>query len=80
MGSRTQLFALDTRLDQPEGFNRHALLHAMEGQVLASGELIGIFRAAATEVRTLGSGNSEHDCGAGHRGECQHAPCRQDRE
>lgn len=40
-----QIFALDTRLDLPDGFNRHALLQAMRGHVLAEGELIGLFQA-----------------------------------
>ena len=40
-----QLFALDTRLDLPDGFNRQALLKAMQGHVLAQGELVGVFQA-----------------------------------
>jgi Raf kinase inhibitor-like YbhB/YbcL family protein len=40
-----QVFALDTKLDLPDGFNRHALLQAMRGHVLAEGELIGSFQA-----------------------------------
>lgn len=40
-----QLFALDTRLDLPDGFNRQALLKAMQGHVLAEGELVGTFQA-----------------------------------
>jgi Raf kinase inhibitor-like YbhB/YbcL family protein len=40
-----QVFALDTKLDLPDGFNRHALLQAMRGHVLAEGELIGTFQA-----------------------------------
>lgn len=40
-----QVFALDTKLDLPDGFNRHALLQAMRGHVLAEGELIGLFQA-----------------------------------
>ncbi|HEY6643800.1 YbhB/YbcL family Raf kinase inhibitor-like protein [Povalibacter sp.] len=40
-----QVFALDTRLDLPEGFNRQALLKALRGHVLASGELVGSFQA-----------------------------------
>jgi Raf kinase inhibitor-like YbhB/YbcL family protein len=40
-----QVFALDTQLDLPDGFNRHALLQAMRGHVLAEGELIGLFQA-----------------------------------
>ncbi|WP_129644292.1 YbhB/YbcL family Raf kinase inhibitor-like protein [Peristeroidobacter agariperforans] len=40
-----QIFALDTKLDLPDGFNRHALLDAMRGHVLANGELIGTFQA-----------------------------------
>ena len=42
-----QVFALDTDLDLPPGFNRHALLVAMQDHVLASGELIGTFQAPA---------------------------------
>jgi Raf kinase inhibitor-like YbhB/YbcL family protein len=38
-----QIFALDTALSLPSGFNRHALLEAMKGHVLAEGELIGTF-------------------------------------
>jgi Raf kinase inhibitor-like YbhB/YbcL family protein len=38
-----QVFALDTPLRLPSGFNRHALLRAMEGHVLAKGELVGQF-------------------------------------
>jgi hypothetical protein len=40
-----QIFALDTTLDLPDGFNRHALLQAMRGHVLAEGELVGTFQA-----------------------------------
>lgn len=40
-----QVFALDTELDLPPGFNRHALLVAMQDHVLAAGELIGTFQA-----------------------------------
>jgi Raf kinase inhibitor-like YbhB/YbcL family protein len=40
---RFQLFALDVVLDLPDGFNRHALLEAMKGHVLAKGELVGTF-------------------------------------
>lgn len=35
-----QIFALDTTLDLPSGFNRKALLEAMSGHVLAKGELV----------------------------------------
>jgi Raf kinase inhibitor-like YbhB/YbcL family protein len=38
-----QLFALDSRLDLPPGFNRHALLRAMQGHVLARGDYVGTF-------------------------------------
>lgn len=41
-----QIFALDTQLNLPSGFNRHALLKAMEGHVLAKGTLIGTFAKA----------------------------------
>jgi Raf kinase inhibitor-like YbhB/YbcL family protein len=36
-----QVFALDTTLDLPRGFNRHALLKAMRGHVLARGQIVG---------------------------------------
>jgi len=39
-----QVFALDTTLNLPEGFNRHALLKAMQGHVLAKGTLVGVFQ------------------------------------
>jgi Raf kinase inhibitor-like YbhB/YbcL family protein len=38
-----QVFALDTHLRLPSGFNRHALLKAMDGHVLAKGVLVGSF-------------------------------------
>ena len=38
-----QLFALDTRLDLPAGARREELLAAMNGHVLAKGDLIGLF-------------------------------------
>jgi Raf kinase inhibitor-like YbhB/YbcL family protein len=38
-----QLFALDVALEQPSGFNRHALVRAMQGHVLAKGDLVGRF-------------------------------------
>jgi Raf kinase inhibitor-like YbhB/YbcL family protein len=38
-----QLFALDVRLSLPGGFNRHALLKAMDGHVLARGEHVGTY-------------------------------------
>lgn len=41
-----QIFALDTTLDLPSGYNRHALLKAMEGHVLAQGDLVGTFARA----------------------------------
>lgn len=39
-----QIFALDTRLDLPDGFNRNALLKAMQGHVVAQGEFVGTFQ------------------------------------
>jgi Raf kinase inhibitor-like YbhB/YbcL family protein len=39
-----QIFALDRTLDLPSGFNRHALLEAMKGHVLAKGDLVGTFQ------------------------------------
>jgi Raf kinase inhibitor-like YbhB/YbcL family protein len=41
-----QIFALDTSLQLPSGFNRHALLKAMQGHVLAKGTLVGTFQKA----------------------------------
>lgn len=38
-----QVFALDTVLDLPKAFNREALLNAMQGHVVAQGELMGTF-------------------------------------
>jgi Raf kinase inhibitor-like YbhB/YbcL family protein len=38
-----QLFALDAPLSLPAGFNRHAVIEAMKGRVLAYGEVIGTF-------------------------------------
>jgi Raf kinase inhibitor-like YbhB/YbcL family protein len=38
-----QLFALDTRLDLAGGADREALLAAMNGHVLATGDLVGLF-------------------------------------
>lgn len=39
-----QIFALDTQLDLPSGYNRQALLNAMRGHVLARGELVGLYK------------------------------------
>lgn len=39
-----QLFALDTVLDLPSGYNRQALLERMKGHVLAKGALVGTFQ------------------------------------
>jgi Raf kinase inhibitor-like YbhB/YbcL family protein len=41
-----QIFALDTVPELPSGYNRHALLKAIEGHVLASGDLVGTFARA----------------------------------
>jgi phosphatidylethanolamine-binding protein (PEBP) family uncharacterized protein len=37
------VFALDRRLTLPPGFNRNALLKAMEGHVIARGDYVGTF-------------------------------------
>jgi Raf kinase inhibitor-like YbhB/YbcL family protein len=39
-----QIFALNTPLELPSGFNRHALLKAMQGHVLAKGTIVGTFQ------------------------------------
>jgi Raf kinase inhibitor-like YbhB/YbcL family protein len=36
-----QIFALDTKLNLPSGYNRQTLLKAMQGHILAQGEIIG---------------------------------------
>jgi Raf kinase inhibitor-like YbhB/YbcL family protein len=41
-----QVFALDVVPNLPSGYNRHALLKAMQGHVLARGELVGQFAKA----------------------------------
>jgi Raf kinase inhibitor-like YbhB/YbcL family protein len=41
-----QIFALDTQLRLPSGFNRHTLLKSMEGHVIAKGTLVGTFAKA----------------------------------
>jgi Raf kinase inhibitor-like YbhB/YbcL family protein len=43
-----QLFALDTTLRLPSGFNRQALLKAMQGHVLAKGTVIGTYQQPNT--------------------------------
>ncbi|HYE73160.1 MAG TPA: YbhB/YbcL family Raf kinase inhibitor-like protein, partial [Blastocatellia bacterium] len=39
-----QIFALDTALQLPAGFNRQALIKAMRGHVIAKGELVGTYQ------------------------------------
>jgi Raf kinase inhibitor-like YbhB/YbcL family protein len=39
-----RLYALDTKLDLPEGSTKQELLKAMDGHILALGELVGLFR------------------------------------
>jgi phosphatidylethanolamine-binding protein (PEBP) family uncharacterized protein len=39
-----QVFALDTTLKLDSGFNRHQLLKAIKGHVLAKGETTGTFQ------------------------------------
>jgi len=39
-----QIFALDTKLNLPSGFNRQALLDAMKGHVIAKGETVGTYQ------------------------------------
>ena len=38
-----QVFAVDIPLNLPAGYNRHAIIEAMKGHVLARGELVGTF-------------------------------------
>lgn len=39
-----KMYALDTKLDLPAATDKQGLLKAMEGHVLASGELVGLFK------------------------------------
>jgi Raf kinase inhibitor-like YbhB/YbcL family protein len=39
-----KIYALNTRLDLPEGSDKQTLLIAMEGHVIGTGELIGLFK------------------------------------
>jgi len=39
-----QIFALDTKLNLPSGFNLQALLDAMKGHVVAKGETVGMYQ------------------------------------
>ncbi len=48
-----QVFALDAVLDLPAGFNRHSLIAAMRGHVLASGEVVGVYQRS--EVASAGT-------------------------
>jgi Raf kinase inhibitor-like YbhB/YbcL family protein len=47
-----QVFALDTKLQLPSGANRQALLAALQGHVLAFGELVGTYQRQADPVAT----------------------------
>jgi Raf kinase inhibitor-like YbhB/YbcL family protein len=39
-----QVFALDTRLNLPKGFNRWTLLNAMSGHVIGKGDIVGLYK------------------------------------
>lgn len=43
-GYHFQIFALDTMLKLPSGYNRQALLDAMKGHVVAKGEIVGMYQ------------------------------------
>ena len=43
-GYHFQVFALDTMLKLPNGFNRQALLDAMKNHVVAKGEIVGMYQ------------------------------------
>jgi Raf kinase inhibitor-like YbhB/YbcL family protein len=42
-----KVYALDTKLELPASTNKEALLKAIEGHILASGELIGLYKKKA---------------------------------
>jgi glucose/arabinose dehydrogenase len=44
-----QVFALDTTLNLPSGYNRQALLDAMKGHVIAKGEIVGMYQRRPDE-------------------------------
>jgi Raf kinase inhibitor-like YbhB/YbcL family protein len=46
-----QVFALDAKLDVPAGADRDQLLAAMQGHVLAAGELVGTYRQAVAPLK-----------------------------
>jgi Raf kinase inhibitor-like YbhB/YbcL family protein len=62
-----QIFALDTALDLPEGFNRQYLLKAMWGHVLAQGELVGTFDKIVPEAAAASQRNSNRGAGQDRR-------------
>jgi phosphatidylethanolamine-binding protein (PEBP) family uncharacterized protein len=39
-----QVFALNSRLKLPSGYNRQALVDAMKGRVLAKGKIVGTYQ------------------------------------
>jgi Raf kinase inhibitor-like YbhB/YbcL family protein len=39
-----QVFALNSRLSLPSGYNRQALIDAMKGKVLAKGRIVGMYK------------------------------------
>ena len=39
-----QIFALNSKLNLPSGYNRQALLDAMQGKVLAKGKIVGLYQ------------------------------------
>lgn len=43
-GYHFQIFALDTKLNLPSGYNRQGLLDAMKGHVIAKGEIVGMYQ------------------------------------
>lgn len=43
-GYHFQIFALDTKLNLPSGYNRQALLDAMKGHVIAKGSIVGMYQ------------------------------------
>lgn len=45
-----RIYALDTELDLPEGSSYQELVDAMEGHILASGELMGLYKKRGTST------------------------------
>jgi Raf kinase inhibitor-like YbhB/YbcL family protein len=74
-----QVFALDRPLDVPPGAERDAVIAAMKGHVLASGELVGTFQQLKTDQK-IGAEGTEAPGEAPRSGEAHKADDQEDRD